>query len=324
MRVAVGMVVVCLASLALADPSTVAPPAPPPPPLPPPPAQRLPPTVIYDNVFIGRINPLGVADELRVRFRMGLYGHPHLALSDNFFGVVGSMFLTPSQIRPGIGVELQPLSVLHFYVGYEPIIHFGDLGALHSYNSPNADFGSDAFATSPPYGPGDTYAATVHQVMLSMLFQMAIKWFAFRSMLRGTYINAGLRPGDTVFYDPIYDILLPREGWMLHNETDALYRSKFGLIVGIRLAITTTWYPATAFLPGESTQNNNVPIIKLGPLVAYTFFEKRYKRFDAPTLFLSLGWYLMHRYRTGELVNQGVPQIIIGFAFKGTFLGGMK
>jgi hypothetical protein len=280
------------------------------------PAPRPPQSLSYENLFCIRINPLGVGDEFKLRYRIPLYGSANPLLAQNFFGLALPIGLAPSFIRPGLGVEVQPLSLLHFYVGYEPAAYFGALGSLRSYPSATSDYGFGAFTVGGP--PYPTYASVVHQLVLSTTLQFAWRWFAFRSLWRAEYVDANTHNGDSVFYDPLYALLLPQQGWMLYSETDAVYRSKFGLTAGIRYSLTLTWYPDSAFAPGETPVNLNSPIQKLGPLVAYTFFEGKYRRFDAPTIFLVVNWYLQDRYRTGQLVNQALPMVGIGFSFRGT------
>jgi hypothetical protein len=288
----------------------------------PPPRQA--PTLTYDNLLAVRMNPLGGGDELRLRYRIPLYGSDRAVLAQNFFGIAPAVMVAPAFVKLGLGVELAPLSVLHFYAGYEPTAYFGDLGALHSYPSANADYGSGAFDKSPSTAGATTYAAFLHQVVLSGTLQLAYRGFAFRSTLKALYVSAGTRNGDPVFYDTLYDVLLPKNGWMLQSDTDLLYVSKIRLTAGVRFSLLHTWYPASAFLPGEATDNPNTPISRIGPLVAYTFFERHHGAFDAPTLVLVTGWYLEHRYRTGELVSQGIPFVTLGFMFKGSFLDGAR
>ena len=221
--------------------------------------------------------------------------------------MVTPLLLAPSLFRPGIGVELQPVSVLRLYLGYEPTIYFGAVGSLHSFASPDADYGSSAFQLGgPPAPPGALYAAVVHQLAFAATAQFARRWFAIRSTWRGQWVHAGLRDGDTVFYDPFYAVLLPRTGLMLHTETDAVYRSRFGLAAGLHYALTMTPYAR---------------VQQLGATVGYTFSaHSRRGAFAAPTLVVLVAWYLEDRYRTGQLVSQAIPMIGLGFNFRGSLL----
>jgi hypothetical protein len=282
-------------------------------------ADQHPSSIGYENLFAIRVNPLGLGDDFRARYRIGLYDSPRATLHENFAGVVAPLLVAPSFVRPGIGIELQPLSLLHLYVGYEPSIYFGVVGSLHSYSSPTADVGFGALQLGgPPSMRGDLYGTTVHHLVLGATAQAAWRWLAFRSTWRAQRIEAELRNGDTVFYDPLYGILLPRSGWMVNGETTALYRSSFGLVAGVQYVVTATWYPASAYAAGEAHTNPNTPVQKLGPLVAYTFARQLRGRFEAPTLSLLVAWYLEDRYRAGQLVNQAIPMVGIGFSFRGT------
>lgn len=288
-------------------------------------AAEHPATLEYENLFAVRVNPLGVGDDFRAHYRVGLYPSARPLLAQNFVGVVAPLLLAPSFVRPGLGVELQPLSVLHLYVGYEPTITFGAVGALHSYRSPDADFGFGPVQLGgPPTMPGDLYTAVVHQVVLGATVQLAWRGLGFRSTWRAQFVDAELRGGDTVFYDQLYGVLLPRVGWMVHGETAAVYRSSFGLTAGVEYLLTATWYPASAYAAGEPHTNLNTPIQKLGPVVSYTFARQRRGRFEAPTLSLLAAWYLEDRYRAGQLVSQAIPMIGIGFSFRGTLFSSVR
>ena len=53
------------------------------------------------------------------------------------------------------------------------------------------------------------------------------------------------------------------------------------------------------------------------PFLAYTFHDREDLRFNAPTLVLISQWFVSHRYRTGQEVNQGIPWVALAFQFKG-------
>jgi hypothetical protein len=148
--------------------------------------------------------------------------------------------------------------------------------------------------------------------------QFAHRWLAFRSCWRVEYIDAALRNHDTVFYDQLYGVLLPQSGWMVHGETTALYRSRFGLAAGVQYLLTATWYPPSAYAAGEPHVNLDTPVQKLGPVIAYTFARERRGRFEAPMLSLLVAWYLEDRFRAGQAVSQAMPMIAVGFSFRGT------
>jgi hypothetical protein len=75
---------------------------------------------------------------------------------------------------------------------------------------------------------------------------------------------------------------------------------------------------------------------RIGPLIAYNFKESYHARFNAPTVFVAVQWWLQHRYRTGDrtaaesllgnnsVVNDftgsAIPYLAIGFSFRGDLL----
>ena len=112
-------------------------------------------------------------------------------------------------------------------------------------------------------------------------------------------------------------MLFPNGGWGLSNELEMLYLTDFGLILGVQYTIVHAFYPDSAFLSGEPTDNPNTPVHRVGPLAVYTFFDHPGARFNSPSLFIILQWYARHRYRTGEDTHAALPRIVFGFAFEG-------
>ena len=92
----------------------------------------------------------------------------------------------------------------------------------------------------------------------------------------------------------------------------------------------------TAANPCADFLDPNGALHRFGPVVAYNLRESGHARFNAPTVFVAVQWWLQHRYRTGDrtaqealLGNRAVPQdftsgampyIAIGFSFRGDLL----
>src|SRR3712207_440765 len=87
----------------------------------PPPRHRL----VYRNLSVVRLNPLGLLDEARISYRYRLYRSESLALRDNFVSVGLAPALSPAFGRLGVVVELQPLTLLQLWGMYEFIGNFG-------------------------------------------------------------------------------------------------------------------------------------------------------------------------------------------------------
>jgi len=132
---------------------------------------------------------------------------------------------------------------------------------------------------------------------------------------------AGIVPdGDTVFYEAGLDTLLPDEGFNLANDFDVLYVTDFGLTAGMRHSFVRPVYEAKHYTPGEDVHYGGNRHHRLGALLAYTFYDHGSSRFNRPSVILITSWYLDHRWRTGEDVSNGVPYVVLGFAFQSDFL----
>ena len=140
-----------------------------------------------------------------------------------------------------------------------------------------------------------------------------------RSRAKLAFVDMALRGGDRVFYDQYYDLLEPGNGWFLVNDADVLLSLGEHWIVGLRDSIGTSFFADSAYPAGE-TSTDSVPTHRLGPLVAYRFWDEPGAGFNQPTVLLIVNWYLSHRWRTGSDVSQAIPYVVLGFAFNGSLL----
>jgi hypothetical protein len=62
------------------------------------------------------------------------------------------------------------------------------------------------------------------------------------------------------------------------------------------------------------------PQTRLGPLIAYTFYEDEGALVDRPTLFFLANWWLNHRFRTGLDTPQALPMIAVALQVQGDFI----
>ena len=135
-----------------------------------------------------------------------------------------------------------------------------------------------------------------------------------------------MREGDTVFFDQLYDQIFPNNGWALSNDFDLLYLTDFGLVAGLRTNWGMQFYGAEHFAEGETpfregdAWQQNGPIVRTGPLVAYTFFDEPGARFNKPTLILNTQFHVLHRFRTGQDVKRWVPYAFVAFIMTGDLL----
>ncbi len=276
--------------------------------------------VVYRNLTVLRLNPLGLINETRAAYRFRLFQSEKEAFRDNFAAVGIIPALSPAYARLGALVEVQPLSVLQLWASYEVVRYFGTFSQLQSFATPGAGF-SDTdlknLAALPAGDPGRSYGVTGTQLTLGANIQAKVGPVVVRTQLRMVRPDYPLRAGDALFYDILYDVLAENRGWFLTNDADLLFQTAFGLTVGARWTATAPRYSAHV-LNGEP--NLNGPTHRIGPLAAYTFFQDDGARFNAPTILMAVNWWVTHRYRTGADVSMAVPYFVLGFAFTGDLI----
>jgi hypothetical protein len=133
-----------------------------------------------------------------------------------------------------------------------------------------------------------------------------------------------MRDGDRTFYDPILDIMMPNDGWMVTNDLDIfglIDIDQFNLALGARWTYSYAAYDDRHYLPGEdigAAPSNEIH--RLGPAIAFRIFSDPGAIFDQPTIILICQWHLVHRWRTGADVDTGLPYIALAFNFQGDLL----
>jgi len=267
----------------------------------------------YSAALLAQANPRGLAFDLRLHYRH------QLDTSSGAIGGFASIAVGPAGVRPAAGIEIQPLAVFSLGVDYSATHYFGTAGLAQSYPSPLADYGSGVFS-SPREGPRGSYSLWVQQLSMHATLQALFGPIAVRSTTRASRFFADLQGNDRVFYDPFLDVVVYKDGWVGQNETDIVYLSTSNFILGLRHTLTIAWYPSDAYVPGESKDNPNTPISKLGPIVAWQFLQGDQGLFPRGSLLLAAQWYLAHRYRTGDTVNGAIPYLGLGLVFSGDLL----
>lgn len=288
------------------------------------------------NATAIRYNPLGLFDELRVGYRKRLFQSDESMFLNTFVSVGANVSLSPAFGRGGLAVELQPLSILNFTAIYEAGGNFGSFGLAQSWPSAgNANFSDSALAaqrdqTAPIQGPRN-YATWSHQLQLGGTFQIKLGPIIARTNNRFVYQQIGIRTGDRVFYDQYWDILFPNGGWIYVNDIDVLLEPITNFRIGVRYNYTHAFYRSDHFSTGaqepewiRSEVNDSTQ--RIGPILAYTFFEHRHGIFNAPTLAVVVNWWLQHPYRAGppagvsstdpRYSSQLLPYLAMAFSFR--------
>jgi hypothetical protein len=317
-------------------------------------AQWLPPPetrVVLNNLTVLRLNPVGLEDQIRLGWQQRIADQASPFLRDNFLFVGIAPRLNPAFIKIGPSIEVQPFSLFNLRVGFEYIHFFSTFGFLQSFGSAVADYDDKLLAVcaskaeevlkkcvstdaaglplQSPTAPLNYPASGVH-LMIEPTLQGRFGPVAIRNKLAIEYWYMRL-PGDQrVFYDVTLDTLVPGNGWVVTNDLDVLFVTKFRLMVGARYSIVKPIYEADdyRFSVDRSAEDNTVQ--RLGPLLYYTFFDRGYTGFNKPTLLLVVNWYVDHRYRRGQAPAQilpavfvqhpAMPYIILGFSFQSDFI----
>jgi hypothetical protein len=265
------------------------------------------------NLLVARYNPLGLEDRLRIGMQARLYRNPSAALRDNFLFFGFTPYLNPAFMKVGPSLELQPLSVLNLRVGLELMQWFGTFKYMQSFGSPRDDY-SDSTINKRGDAGGNYVTSGAHFTFEPTL-RMKFGPIALQNRFSIEYWSMNLHSGDTVFYEPTLDTLVPSNGWVITNDLDLVWISKYKFVLGARYSVVHPLYEARHYREGEGRIDNLNGHQRVGPLFAYTFFDHPYARFNKPSLIVIANWYVEHRWRTGADVSQAIPYFVLGFAF---------
>ena len=275
-----------------------------------PPQHRL----VHRQILVIRVNPLGLLYDGRFMYRFRLYASESKALRDNFFGIGLAPGASPAFARGGLYVELQPASFIGFWSVYEYVQYFTTFNLLQSWPNAQATFSDTEIRNRAD----QRYAGGGTQWTIGMNLQGKVGVVVGRALFRMVRPDFNLRPGDTVEYDQFYDTLMPNKGWSLFGDIDIFAQLPVGLIAGARYTLAVPFYGAQHLdptLPGPSNAS-----MRVGPALGWQFFQRDGAGFNAPTIFLLVQWWLMHRYRTGADTSVALPCISLAFTFNGDLL----
>ncbi len=282
-------------------------------------AQEAPPRLhtLYRAAVGARTNPEGLLGTFAFQVRYRLYESESLALKDNFVAAGPIGLVSPALVRGGIGLELQPLSVLQLSASFEGTRLFGNFNHLQSFQSPNADSSDRRLIELSQSAEGSrSYSSSGTLLTLGAILQLKVGPIAARTHARLMRFDLQLRDGDRVFYEPIMDVVVPNGGWTATQDTDLVYL-RGRLALGLRYTSTAGIFRAGDFPTGEEDLGLNPTLHAVGPFAAWTFYDRPDRLFNAPTLVLMSQWYLSHRYRAGAESSRVFPTLGLGFLFGG-------
>lgn len=282
-------------------------------------------SIAYRNITAVRVNPLGLVNFARASYRFRLYESESDVLKQNYVGIGAAGGISPAWGRIGILAEVQPLTILRLYAQYEFIGYYGTFDLFASFPSATSDFSDSTIGTRAEQDATEAYSTTGSLLTLGATLQLKVGPIAVRSLFRAARTNYTLRSGDRVYYDQIFDMLMPDNGWMVVNDLDVLAVLQPGttqLAAGIRWSYSHSFYNDEHFTgPADQAAAPNNDIHRIGPLLAWQIRNNPGARFDRPTLILLAQWHLKHRWRTGADVTQALPYIGLAFSFQGDLLG---
>lgn len=279
-----------------------------------PPQHRL----AYKNLTALRYNPLGLLDDARFMYRLRLYQSESKALRDNFIGVGIAPTFSPAMLKIGPYVEINPATVFGLWAAVQFVQYFGSFNLLQSFPGAQSNFSDTAIRDQgASRQPTNGFEVTIG-ANLNLKFGPVV----LRSFARAIYGSMKLRPGDRVYYDQFYDVLMPNQGWSITNDLDLLGQFFMNRIVaGVRYTLTVPLYARTRhYDPDDPVQQVNNAMHRVGPLLGYTFFSEDGAGFNNPTVFLLVQWWAQHRWRTGADTPAALPLMGLGFQFTGDFL----
>jgi len=268
------------------------------------PANRL----YLESLFAGRVNPKGLQERVAVSYRRRLFNGESILVKDTYLSVGPVVTLTPGFVSGGAQVQFMPLAVLRLTARYEAIGFFGAFGQLLAFEDEAVNFGPEV---RDALGAGTSAGGSIWT--FEGLVQMKLGGIAVRNNFIGMRSDIGVPAGTTTWFDQRTDLLVAAHGWSWTNDADLLLQPGGGLTVGGR------WSSAQAFHELDRTPAAKTTH-RVGPIVAYTLYNKPGAAFNTPTFFLLSQWHVAHPYRSGQEVSSALPNIAFGFAFTGDLL----
>ncbi len=303
-------------------------PAPPKPAAPSKPVEPRGPRLVLSNLFAFRLNPLGIEDQLRIGLQQRLYPSERAALRDNHVFAGLAPRVNPAFFKFGPSIELQPLSIFNLRLTAEWVGFYGSFGFLQSFRSPREEYSDTVLRAGKD--AGKNYASYGAHAMIEPMVQVKLGPVALRNKVSIEYWKMRVEEGTRVFYDITTDTLLSRDGWVVSNDFDALYLHDFSswsgtfegarLSAGVRYSLVAPLYRERDFPAGDGGAGVRNGHHRVGPLVAFTFFDRGFTSFNKPTALVIANWYADHRFRTGQDVSQAMPYLVLAFAFQSNLI----
>lgn len=304
-----------------------------------PPNKRL----VLNNLIAGRANPTGLVNITRLGVQKVLYRRESALLRNNFAYAGLQLKLIPTAIKAGIVMEIAPISVFRVRASMEWMHYFNTFNSFESFASPTDDY-SDS-AQSSRTSDGLSYSTNGLRAAIEPLLQFRVPigkknadgaplfYIALRNKICMAYNRMSTRDStglegsdDTVWYNSSLDTLLPAKGWTLQNKLDVLLMTRIRLTIGVGYTVVRPIYKDSDFrtVAQANAYDNDNGHQRIGPIIAYTFFNRAYTRFNRPTVLFIANWYLKHKWRRGKETSAALPYMLLAFAFQSDFWNGLS
>jgi hypothetical protein len=132
-------------------------------------------------------------------------------------------------------------------------------------------------------------------------FQLKLGPVAIRDTFMARRYDFTSEANEVFFFDQNTDLLAPTHGWIWTHDVDLLMLAPNGITLGARLST------------GMGVEMTH----RLGPILAFTWYNRPGQTFNTPTIFVISQWHVAHPYRAGAVSSQWSPTVAFGFAFSG-------
>lgn len=263
----------------------------------------------WESFTAAAFNPLGLVELAMVTYRKPLYKSESPLFATNFVeaSILGAS--TPAYGFVGLQAQLQPLSILRLRARAEAIGFYGNFGHIARFDSVNADYSDTELDKISD--AGENSSALGVRLTFSSLFQVAVKQVAVRSHLQATHVDLDLEDNERFYYSPQFDYLVEDGGWFVQNDLDLVWLFPSGLVAGVRM--NSSW---AVYSDDVADEDPNGPSHRIGPLVAWPFFEGE-GRIQRATAIGLANWYVKNRFRAGQDVSQAIPYVAVALQLEG-------
>jgi hypothetical protein len=265
--------------------------------------------LFMESLTGARLNPMGLQTRFGLSYRRRLFTMDGVLFQDTYASVGPIANITPGNGGIGGQVQVMPLAILRLKASYELFGSFGVFRQIHAFESLDVDYHDDALKA---LGSGNSRMGGIGR--LEALLQMKLGPVAARNTFAAHRYDMKVSSTEVAFYDQSLDLLVPTRGWAWTNDTDLLVMMPNGFTVGARWSASKALHDN----PGDSVAAKATH--RVGPIMAYTFFNEPGSVFNTPTLFFISQWQAAHPYRTGQEQAAWLPTLSIGFAFTGDLL----